>query len=116
MRIRITGHGIYDGNGVEVPVGSEHEVKDEPQGWAGRYVLLGDGKGKTAVTNPKGGGKADKKPDAPTFTAEEREGAWTIVDGDGNPHGKPLTEDDAKAFNDLDEAEKAEFVAEHVKA
>lgn len=117
MRIRITGGGIYDGNGEEVPVGKEFEVKDEPKGWDGRYVVLSDGKGKTAVTNPRGGkpDKGEGKTEGPTYKAEDRDGSWTIVDGDGNPHGKPLTEDDAKAFNDLNDADKAEFVAEHVK-
>lgn len=116
MKIEITARGIYDSEGAEIPVGTELTLKNEPTDWAGRYRVVGDAKGKIGVTNPKGGGKGDKKPDAATFAAEEREGGWTIVDGDGNPYGKPLTEDDAKAFNDLDEAEKAEFVAEHVKA
>ena len=58
MRIQITSGGIYDGNGVEIPVGTEFDVKEEPAGWVGRYTVLSDGKGKTRVA-------ADKEPDDP---------------------------------------------------
>lgn len=51
MRIRITKPGIY-GNGP-VEVGTELEVKEAPLGWAGKYEVIAETKGKTAVTNPK---------------------------------------------------------------
>lgn len=50
MRIRITASGIYGADG-EVPVGTEFEIKNEPTGWAGRYMVLAKTKGKKAVTN-----------------------------------------------------------------
>lgn len=54
MKIRITSGGIHDSTGKEVAVGTELTVKDEPKGWKGRYVVVsGDGKGKTALTNPE---------------------------------------------------------------
>jgi hypothetical protein len=53
MRIQITAGGIYNSAGKEIPVGTELELKVEPKGWAGRYVVLGDTKGKTAVTTEK---------------------------------------------------------------
>jgi hypothetical protein len=52
MRIRIIAGGIYDGEGQEVAVGTELTVTEEPQGWDGRYEVIGDTKGKAAVTNP----------------------------------------------------------------
>jgi hypothetical protein len=119
MKIRITAAGIFDAAGEEVPVGTRMTVKNEPTAWAGRYEVLSGGEGdeeKTLVTNPaKGKGKGAAQPDA-TFQAEEREGAWVIIDSNGNVIGKPLTADDAKAFNDLKDADKADFAAEHGKA
>jgi hypothetical protein len=55
--------GIYGKNGVEMPVGHEMDVAEEPKGWAGRFDVLskGDKEGKTAVVNPA---KSTKKPDA----------------------------------------------------
>ncbi|MDW9792427.1 hypothetical protein GOB42_16735 [Sinorhizobium meliloti] len=51
--------GIYGKDGVEMPVGHEMDVAEEPKGWAGRYdILSGDSKGKEAVT---GSGDADTK-------------------------------------------------------
>ena len=52
MRIQITAPGIFGADG-EIPVGTEFTVDEEPVAWAGRYVVLSRGKGKTAVTNPK---------------------------------------------------------------
>lgn len=68
MRIEITAKGIYGADG-EIPVGTELTVSDEPLGWAGRYRVLSDGKGKTFVANPldhdgdgKAGGAAPNSP------------------------------------------------------
>lgn len=58
MRIQITGGGIYGEGGVEVPIGTEFDVKEEPAGWVGRYTVLSETKGKTAVT-------AKEKPEDP---------------------------------------------------
>lgn len=109
MKIQITAGGIYDGKGVEVPIGSEFTVESEPTGWAGRYtVLSGDSAGKKGVTNPKGG-KAGK-PDPLTYKAEERDGAWVVVDSEGETHGNPLSAEDATSFNGLSDDEKAELL------
>lgn len=73
MRIQITGGGIYDGKGEELPIGSTFDVAEEPAGWAGRYTVLDGEKGsgeKTAVTNP-----ADTQ--TTSVTAEELE-AMTV--------------------------------------
>lgn len=42
MKIRITAGGIYGANG-EVAIGTELELKEAPKGWAGRYVVIGEG-------------------------------------------------------------------------
>ena len=63
MKIEVTAGGIYDGEGKEIPIGTTFDVKDEPQGWNGRFrvVSKADKEGKTAVVNPA---KSTKKPDA----------------------------------------------------
>lgn len=100
MRIKITGGGIYDGKGQEIPVGTELTVKEEPTAWAGRFeTISGDGKGKTAITNDglkaehHGGGK---------FNITE--GETVLLSG--------LSKADADAFNGMSEEDKAAFVAE----
>jgi len=75
MKIKITGTGIYDGKGQEIPVGTEFDVKAEPTAWAGRYETIsgGDAKGKKTVTNPAGGdAKGDlKAEDKTAFVADQ---------------------------------------------
>lgn len=118
MRIKITGGGIYDGEGKEVPIGAEFTVKEEPIAWAGRYSVVGDEGGKAAskkAAKKVDGEGGDDGKDA-TYSAAERDGAWVIADADGNIIGKPLTADDAKTFNDLSDEDKAAFVTEHAKA
>lgn len=100
MRIRITASGIYDGKGVEVPVGEEFDVTDEPHGWDGRYVVVSDGKGKTAVTNPAKTG----------LRAEHRGGgSYSIMDGDKEIVEK-LSKAEAEEFNALDAEARAKFI------
>lgn len=109
MKIEIIAGGIYGAGGKEVEVGTVLDVKSEPKGWAGRYRVVSGGEveakggkggkgGKTAVTNPA------------KYEAVEKDGAWVIVDGDGATVGKPLSADDAAAFNALSDADKAEYV------
>lgn len=104
MRIRITKGGIFGAQG-EIAVGTEIDVKDEPSGWAGRYdVISSGGKGKTAVTNPT----ADQN--TSLVAKDAGSGWWAIVDADGKEVGKKMREADAKAFNDLSDADKLAFV------
>ena len=106
MRIRITAGGIYDGDGVEVPVGTEIAVKAEPAGWAGRYTVLSGGKTddeKVAVTNPAA-------PVLPLVATDQGGGWWAVTDADGTEWGKKLRKDDAEAFNALTDDEKVELV------
>jgi hypothetical protein len=109
MKIRITKPGLYGSAGA-IAVGTEFDVKEEPKGWAGRYdVVSSGGKGKTAVTNPKPTEDAPKGP----FEAREKGGGWwAIYSADGKEVGKSMREDDAKAFNDLSDEDKAAFIAE----
>lgn len=116
MRIRITGGGIYDGEGKEIPVGTELEVEDfevteegepvEPHPWGGRFVAVsGSAKGKKAITNPDKGLKAEHHGGGKFNITQGEE---TLLEG--------LSKADADAFNALSDELKAAFVAEHTKA
>lgn len=109
VRISITGGGIYDATGSEIQVGTELTVKAEPKGWAGRYTVLSESKGKTAVTN-------DNAPAGPFTVVDGGKGWWTIQDGKGEKVGASVREDDAKAFADLSTDDQTAFAAEHAKA
>jgi len=109
MRIRITGGGIYDGEGKEIPVGTFVTVGEEPTAWAGRYeIISGDGEGKTAITN-------GEPPVGPFTVSDGGKGWWSILDAKGEKVGKGLREDDAKAFDTMSDEDKAAFVVEHAK-
>lgn len=108
MRIKITAGGIHDGTGKEIPVGTELTVKKEPKGWAGRYAVLSDDKGKTPINN-------DEPPAGPFTVEDGGKGWWSILDGKGQKVGKGLREDDAKAFESLSDEDKTAFAAEHAK-
>lgn len=115
MRIRITGAGIYDGEGKEIPVGTELDVADfdvndegqpvEPHPWGGRFVAIGGGKkGKKGVTNDgalkaehHGGGK---------FNITQ--GEQVLLEG--------ISKTDADAFNALSDDDKQAFVASQARA
>jgi hypothetical protein len=103
MRIKITKPGIYNAKGEEVAVGTELTLKREPKEWAGRYeTISGGGSGKVAVTNPA----------KPAYEAKHRGGgSYSVLDADGKEVVDKLSKEDAEAFNSLDEAEKAEYVA-----
>lgn len=105
MKIKITAGGIYGGDGIEIPLGTEFTVKEEPTAWAGRYeVTTGLTEGKTAVTNPA------------KFTTEAKGDSVVILDGKGKPVGKPLNAADGKAFDEMSDDDKAAFAADHAKA
>jgi hypothetical protein len=61
MKIRITAGGIYGAKG-EIAIGTEFEVKDVPNGWDGRYEIVGKDASKDAVpvTNPAKDDAEDK--------------------------------------------------------
>ena len=118
MRIKITAGGIYDGEGKEIPVGTELDVADReddgtPHPWAGRFeTISGSQTGKTGVNN-------DEPPAAPVgpFEAKDKgEGWWQIVDGAGEQVGKSIRKADGEAFNTLSDEDKVAFAAEHAKA
>lgn len=106
MKIRITAGGIYDGNGGEVPVGTELTVKEEPTGWTGRYVVLsgGDDSEKTAITNPA------KDAPAPLEAKHRGGGSYSIMRGDEEVVEK-LSKADAEAFNAMSDDDKAAYVS-----
>ena len=52
----------------------------------------------------------EDEPKAPFAAKEKTAGWWGIFDADGNQVGKNMRADDAKAFNDLSEDDKAEYV------
>ena len=108
MRIKITGGGIYDGEGNEIPVGTEIDVADHdadpPHPWAGRFEnISGSKKGKTPATGDgalkaehHGGGK---------FNITQ--GETVLLSG--------ITKTEADEFNALSPEDKAAFVAQAPK-
>ena len=112
MRIRITGPGIYDGQGVEVPTGAEFDVTSKPQGWDGRFVVVsGDetDEEKVAILNPAEP-PAAAQPVLPLAAKDQGGGWWAVTDANGAVFGKKLRKDDAEAFNTLTDEEKVELV------
>lgn len=113
MRIKITKGGIY-GSAGEIAIGSELDVKKEPKGWKGRYeVISGGSKAKTAVTNPATDPIVQTPGDEPKGPLEARDtgsGWWTIFDADGKEVGKKLRKDNAEAFNEMSDEDRAAFV------
>lgn len=113
MKIRLKapaglpGTGIYGADGVEMPVGHEMEVKEEPKGWAGRYDVLsgGDQVGKTAVTNPTGATAG--------YAVAEKSPGWHVVTKDGEVVTKAFRKDDLAEFDALSDEDKAAFVELH---
>lgn len=105
IRIQITAGGIYGADGKEIPVGTELAVKEEPKGWAGRYAVLSDSKGKKAVTNPDTGLKAE----------HHGGGKFNITQGE-KVLLSGISKADADEFNALSEEDKAAFVADQTKA
>lgn len=109
MRIKITAGGIHDGEGKEIPVGTELSVADHdddtPHPWAGRFeVISGTQKGKKGVNNDgalkaehHGGGK---------FNITQ--GEQVLLEG--------ISKADADAFNALSDEDKQAFVASQAKA
>lgn len=115
MKIRIkapytgaTSSGIYGADAMELEIGTELTVKEEPIGWAGRYDVIDssdakDKGGKTAIVNP-----AEAK--APFLAKDKGGGWWAIYDADGK-EVKSLRKDDAEIFNALSDEAKAAHVA-----
>ena len=101
MRVKITSRGLYGRNG-EVPVGTEIDVADEPKALAGRYEVLATEQAKVAVTNPASGGGIK--------AVHNGGGRYVVKDGD-KVLLTGLSKDDAGAFNELSDDEKAAYVA-----
>ena len=101
MKIEITAGGIFGAEG-EIPVGTVIEVKSEPKGWAGRYRVVSDSKGKTAVINPAAG-----------YAVTEKSPGWYVVTKDGNVATKAFRKDDLAEFDGMSDEDKAAFVDLH---
>ena len=135
MRIKITAGGIYDGEGKEIPIGTELDVADfevddegrpvEPHPWGERFtVVSGSKKGKTGAT-----GDAPPPPPPPPppvvefvapvgpFTAKEKSpGWWAIYDGKGATVGKAARKADLDGFDTLSDEDKLAFATAHAQA
>ena len=108
MKIEITAGGIFDGEGKEIPVGTNVTVAEEPTGWAGRYrVVSGETKEKTPVVNPAA--ESDLK-------AEHHGGGKFNITRGEVVVASGLSKADADAFNALSDEDKAEFVADREQA
>jgi len=99
MKVEITAGGIFGAKG-EIPIGTVVEVESEPTGWAGRYRVVSDGKGKTLVT-----GTGDEN-DQPKTAAEVLEMAK-----DQNVQFMSFKAAAAKLFGDKTPAKKDEIIA-----
>lgn len=112
MKIRLkapaglSSTGIYGKDGVEMPVGHEMNVKDEPKGWAGRYDILSGGEtaGETLVVNPAQAG---------SYAVSEKSPGWFLVTKDGEPVTKAMREKDLDGFGSLSAEDKTAFVDLH---
>jgi hypothetical protein len=112
MKIRLKapaglqGTGIYGKDGVEMPVGHEMEVKEEPKGWAGRYDIISGGPfaGKTPVTNPASG-----------YAVKDKGQGWFAITKGGEEVTKSLRKNDLEGFDALSEEDKAAFADLHKK-
>lgn len=109
IRIQITAGGIFDAEGREIPIGTELNVSEEPKAWAGRYAVLSNTKGKTAVTNPKDGDETGLK-------AEHHGGGKFKITRGEETLLSNLSKAEADQFNALSDEEKAAFVADSAKA
>jgi len=113
MKIRLkapsglSGTGIYGKGGVEMPVGTELDVKEEPTGWAGRYDILSDGntKGKKAVVNPASATTG--------YAVTEKSPGWHVVTKDGEIATKAFRKEDLAEFDTMSDEDKAAFVDLH---
>lgn len=98
--------GIYGKGGVEMPVGYEMDVTDEPKGWSGRYDILsgGDTAGKTPVTNPAVG-----------YAVKDKGGAWFVITKDGEEVTKSFRKTEIDGFEEMSDEDKEAFVELHKK-
>lgn len=109
MRIKITAGGIYDGEGKEIPVGTELDVADHdentPHPWSGRFeTISGSRDGKTGATGDAG------------LKAEHHGGGkFNITQGE-TVLLSGISKTDADAFNALSDDDKTAFVAQAPKA
>lgn len=93
MKIKITGRGIFDGNGKEIPIGTEFDVKKEPTQWAGRYEKVGSStKGKKLTSAEGDAGDTDGEDGTGTASVDPTSGGATGASSpgerqpsDGNP-------------------------------
>ena len=115
MRIKITAGGIYDGEGKEIPIGTELDVADfevddegrpvEPHPWGERFTVVGGSKkGKTGATGDAG------------LKAEHHGGGKFNITRGEEVLLAGISKADADAFNALSDEDKAAFVADQTKA
>lgn len=109
IRIKIIAGGIYGASG-EVPVGAEFNVSAEPTGWAGRYIVLSDDAGLTAVTNPAEAAEPAVEPVEPLVAKHRGRGSYSIMRGDDEV-AENLSKAEADDFNAMSDEDKAAFVA-----
>ena len=104
MKYEITRRGVYDAKGKAFEIGDIVDIKgDDIPGWLVNKAEPVKAE-KKAVTNPA------------KFEAKAKGDAWVIVGAGNKEVGKPISEADAKAFNEMSDEDKADFAAEHAKA
>lgn len=114
MKIRLkapaglTSTGIYGKDGVEMEVGHELTVQDEPRGWAGRYDVVsgGDTDGKTPVLNPD---------QSAGYAVKDKGGGWFVVVKGDDEVTKSFRKDDLDGFESMSDEDKTAFVELHKK-
>lgn len=104
MKIEITAGGIFGADG-EIPVGTVLDLKNEPQGWHGRYrIISGDTEGKTAIINPTA---------STGYAVAEKSPGWFHVTKDGEPVTKAMRRSDLEGFEEMSDEDKAAFADLH---
>lgn len=113
MKIRLkapeglTSTGIYGKNGVEMAVGEELVLDEEPKGWAGRYDIIqgGEADGKAAIVNPA----------TTSYAVKEKGAGWFVITKDGEEVTKSIRKDGLEGFDEMSDEDKAIFAELHKK-
>jgi hypothetical protein len=113
MKIKITAAGNFGVDG-EIAIGTVMDVKEEPNGWAGRYEVIEAGAidEPKLVTNPAKIEKVTPADAIAPFEAKHKGGGYyAIMDSQNREVGETFKKEEADKFNALSDEDKASHVA-----